>query len=100
MLTINVTRCHLVTDIKCTGSNRAQIWHGLKGKPVREDSADADLFKLLISDFSTGHVLRQHREKDRNGKFLKEPPNGRLLRLTGRRRGQVRGARGRAGGYP
>ena len=55
------------------GSSRAQIWEGLKGRPVRENSAEADLFKLLIHDLSTGHVIRQHRETDGEGQFLKAP---------------------------
>lgn len=62
------------------GSTRAQMWSGLKGTEVREDSAEADLFKLLIHDLSVGHVIRQHRETDGYGKFLKLPqrtPRGR-----------------------
>ena len=39
---------------------------------MREDSADADLFKLLIQDLSMGHVIRQHRRTDGAGNFLKE----------------------------
>jgi hypothetical protein len=42
---------------------------------VREDSAEADLFKLLVHDLSTGHVIRQHREKDYNGNFIKKEPH-------------------------
>lgn len=39
---------------------------------IREDSAEADLFKLIIHDLSVGHIARQHREKDAQGNFLKE----------------------------
>lgn len=53
------------------GSTRAEIWEGIHGKPVREDSAEADLFKLLIHDLSVGRVIRQHRERDGSGNFLK-----------------------------
>jgi hypothetical protein len=43
------------------GITRAEIWRSL-GKPaMREDSAEADLFKLLIRDLSTGGIARQHR---------------------------------------
>jgi hypothetical protein len=55
------------------GSTRAEIWTRLgKGQP-REDSADADLYKLLFRDLSTGSVIRQHRETDYAGNFLAKP---------------------------
>jgi hypothetical protein len=44
---------------------------------VREDSAEADLFKLLIHDLSTGHVIRQHRQVDYYGNFIKSAPKKR-----------------------
>jgi hypothetical protein len=40
------------------------------GEEVREDSAEADLFKLLIFDLNTGRVLRQIRDKNIHGQFL------------------------------
>ena len=58
---------------KNIGSTRAEIWAEIHGESVREDSAEADLFKLLIHDLSVGHVIRQHREKDYNGNFIKQP---------------------------
>ena len=61
---------HVYTNV---GSTRMEIWNGVHGQKVREDSAEADLFKLLIHDLSTGHVMRQHREKDYHGNFLREP---------------------------
>lgn len=61
---------------KSPGSTRADIWELLEKEPVREDSAEADLFKLLIRDLSTGGVIRQHRETDYQGNFItrKGPP--------------------------
>jgi hypothetical protein len=56
-----------------TGITRAGIWKALGKEPVREDSADADLFRLLIRDLSTGGLIRQHRETDYHGNFLKKP---------------------------
>lgn len=56
---------------KHPGSTRMEIWMGVHGQQVREDSAEADLFKLLIHDLSTGHIVRQHREKDYYGNFIK-----------------------------
>jgi hypothetical protein len=56
---------------KTPGSTRADIWDQVHGVEVREDSAEADLFKLLVHDLSVGHVIRQHREKDYHGNYIK-----------------------------
>jgi hypothetical protein len=53
------------------GTTRQEIWHQIHGKNVREDSPEADLFKLFMHDLSVGHVIRQHRETDYQGNFLK-----------------------------
>ncbi len=55
---------------KHPGSSRGQIWRNLGKGDVREDSADADLFKLLVRDLSTGGIIRQHRETDYYGNFV------------------------------
>ncbi len=52
------------------GSTRGDIWRRLGKDRVREDSADADLFKLLVRDLSTGGIIRQHREVDYHGNFV------------------------------
>ncbi|WP_405282836.1 hypothetical protein V3331_13320 [Gaopeijia maritima] len=54
------------------GSSRAEIWDDIHGVEVREDSAEADLFKLLIRDLSTGGVIRQVRKTDDQGRFLRK----------------------------
>jgi hypothetical protein len=64
------------------GSTRAEIWAELHGEHVREDSADADLFKLMMRDLSTGSVLRQSRDTTADGQFL---ARSRSRRVTGRR---------------
>lgn len=56
---------------KTTGLTRNEIWDEIHGADVREDSPAADLFRLLIMDLSFGHLIRQHREKDYQGNFLK-----------------------------
>lgn len=57
------------------GVSRGAVWENL-GKPrVREDSADADLYRMLIDDLSRGRVIRQHRRTDYHGNFLKETPS-------------------------
>jgi hypothetical protein len=55
------------------GMTRAEIWEKIHGEPVREDSAEADLFKLYIHDLTVGRVIRQHRETDAYGNYLKAP---------------------------
>lgn len=57
---------------KSPGSTRGAIWEDIHGQDVREDSAEADLYKLLIRDLSTGSVLRQRRETDAAGRFLRK----------------------------
>lgn len=59
---------------KNTASTRSAIWADIYSRPVKENSAEADLFKLLIRDLSTGGVIRQHREATEDGSFLRKPP--------------------------
>jgi hypothetical protein len=56
------------------GSTRAEIWESIHGSQPREDSAEADLFKLLVRDLTTGSVIRQHRETNYAGQFVKKTP--------------------------
>src|SRR5580700_1988136 len=51
---------------------RREIWMNLRGAVPRDDSDEADLFRLLIRDLSTGGVVRQERETDFQGRFLKQ----------------------------
>lgn len=53
-----------------SGTTRGKIWRKIGKEPVREDSADADLYKLLIRDLSTGSVISQHRKVDYYGNFV------------------------------
>ncbi len=55
------------------GITRGAIWSKIGKGRVREDSADADLYKLLFRDLSTGGVIRQHREIDYHGNFIAKP---------------------------
>lgn len=54
------------------GITRARIWNNLNPTEPREDSVEADLYKLLIRDLSMGGIIRQHREKDYYGNFVKK----------------------------
>jgi hypothetical protein len=58
---------------KNPGSTRRDIWDELYNKDVREDSAEADLFRLLIFDLSTGRVIRQERDVNQLGQFRRKP---------------------------
>ncbi len=60
---------------KNPGIGRGDIWDNIAKERPREDSAEADLYKLLIYDLSTGHVIRQHRPTDYDGSFLKKVPS-------------------------
>ncbi|MFQ2484315.1 hypothetical protein ACK314_09385 [Aeromonas caviae] len=53
------------------GISRYEVWSNLYGETPREDSAEADLYKLLIRDLSTGGVIRQARDTNEDGQFLK-----------------------------
>ncbi|HEY8964642.1 MAG TPA: hypothetical protein VIN59_09300 [Alphaproteobacteria bacterium] len=52
--------------------SRGKIWSNLGKSPVAENSAEADLYKLLIRDLSTGGVIRQQRAVDGYGNFIKK----------------------------
>jgi hypothetical protein len=56
---------------RCT---RADMWQDVHGREVAENSAEADLFKLLVRDLSTGGVIRQHRETTADGQFVRKTP--------------------------
>jgi len=58
---------------KNEGPTRLDIWVSVYGDNIpRDDSADADLYKMLIRDLSTGGVIRQARETDSYGRFRKK----------------------------
>jgi hypothetical protein len=59
------------------GPTRYDIWAAVYGEPVpRDDSAEADLYKMLIRDLTLGGVIRQPRESDASGRFRRKtsPP--------------------------
>lgn len=59
------------------GITRGEIWTKIGKGTAREDSADADLYKLLFRDLSTGGIIRQHRETGYYGNFIAKPPDRR-----------------------
>lgn len=54
------------------GITRGDVWRKLGKGNVRENSAEADLYKLLFRDLSTGGIVRQSRETDYNGNYIKK----------------------------
>ena len=54
------------------GYTRKDIWNALGKKQVPENTAEADLFKLVIRDLSQGGVIRQHRITNMRGEFIKK----------------------------
>lgn len=58
--------------VNTNGVTRKNIWLNISDSIPREDSSDADLFKLVIRDLSTGGVIRQTRRTNYQGQFIKE----------------------------
>src|SRR4029077_12025983 len=57
---------------------RRQLWNVIRGNTTpREDSYEADLLKYLIRDLSTGGVVRQERQTDAYGNFVRKESTGR-----------------------
>lgn len=72
--------------------SRGQIWRNLGRPDVREDSPEADLYKLLIRDLSTGSVIRQQRAVDAYGNFIKKESSRRHRGSSGVRDGRMKSA--------
>lgn len=55
------------------GLTRLGIWRatGRDGALPREDSSEADLYRMLVHDLSAGRVMRQVRRTDAHGRFLR-----------------------------
>ncbi len=74
----HVTHFKVIKEIyQDPGITRAAIWQNIYGDQPRDDSAEADLFKLLIDDLSQGHVIRQEREVNALGQFVAQRRSGR-----------------------
>ncbi len=56
------------------GITRGAIWTKIGKVQTREDSSEADLYKLLIRDLNIGGIIRQHREVDYWGNFIAKTP--------------------------
>ncbi len=56
------------------GSTKFDTWSGIYGDIPREDSAEADLYKMLIRDLNLGGVIRQARDTNEAGQFKRKRP--------------------------
>ena len=75
---------HVIGAIyNANGISRGAIWKKIGKGPVREDSPDAGLYRLLIRDLSMGGIIRQHREKDASGNFYSKVPQKRSAHHSG-----------------
>ena len=54
------------------GITRRGVWLSIHAQIPRDDSSEADLFKLLIHDLTLGHVIRQQRSTTLDGQFVKK----------------------------
>lgn len=54
------------------GTTRYDIWARIHGDFPAENSAEADLFRMLVRDLSMGGVIRQARETNDRGEFIKK----------------------------
>lgn len=63
----------VIYEMRNDPPTRYDIWVAVYGQAVpRDDSADADLYKMLIRDLTLGGVIRQSRESDYLGRFKKK----------------------------
>jgi hypothetical protein len=68
---------------KNPGSTRYDIWVSLYGENTpREDSSQADLFRYLVRELNTGGVIRQPRETNAAGQFMRKRPQRRTQGST------------------
>jgi len=55
------------------GITRGLIWDKMNQTRPAENSAEADLYKMLIRDLSTSGVIRQYKPVNEYGQFIKQP---------------------------
>ena len=59
-----------IYQAQARGISRGLVWTTLNRVAARENSADADLYRLLFRDLSMGGIIRQHREMTYGGQFV------------------------------
>lgn len=67
----------MIYERRANPPTRHEIWVSIYGPQLpRDDSAEADLYKMLIRDLSTGGVIRQPRETDYMGRYKTKTRGG------------------------
>lgn len=62
-------------------STRYDIWLAIYGEEIpRDDSAEAHIFRMMVSDLNIGRVIRQRRDTDAQGRFRRKIPARRAPR--------------------
>jgi len=61
---------------KSPGITRGEIWDSINPRRPPDNSSDGDLFRYLVRELSTGGVIRQERETNMDGRFLKRDTRG------------------------
>ncbi|WP_321299404.1 hypothetical protein [Marinifilum fragile] len=64
------------------GTTRGMIWDKMNDTRPAENSAQADLYKMLIRDLSTSGVIRQYKPVNMYGEFVKQPTKRRSSSST------------------
>lgn len=54
------------------GISRFDVWQKVDGRQVADNSPEADLFKFIFYELTTGYVIRQHREVNYAGQYVKQ----------------------------
>lgn len=54
------------------GISRFDVWQKVDGRQVADNSPEADLFKFIFYELTTGYVIRQHREVNAYGQYVKQ----------------------------
>lgn len=54
------------------GISRFEVWQEIDGRQVADNSPEADVFKFIFHELTTGYVIRQHREVNYAGQYVKQ----------------------------
>ena len=67
------THFKVIAAIHNTGGiSRYDVWQKIDGRQVADNSPEADLFKFIFHELTTGYVIRQHREVNYAGQYVKQ----------------------------
>jgi hypothetical protein len=68
----NELHFRFIRSLKEQGTaTKLQIWEGMGGSRVRDDSAEADVFGCLFKDLNLGHIVRKAGGRDSSGRRVR-----------------------------